>query len=367
MDKKPVVEELAKFGQSVWVDNISRSMIDSGKLKGLIDQGLMGMTSNPTIFNKAVTSSSDYDEKILHLCDTGKSTFEIYDDLTVKDIQDAADIFLPLHKKTNGLDGFVSLEVNPRLAFDAQKSVEEAKRLYKKVNRPNVMFKVPSTEEGFQAIEELVACGMNINVTLIFSLKQYINSAEAYIRGLKRRIKNKQDIAGIRSVASVFVSRVDTAADKLLDAAGAAALKGKAAWANCNIIYEKYAQIFSSAEFNQLKKCGANTQRVLWGSTSTKNPAYSDIKYVTELIAKDTVNTMPENTFEAFLDHGAAEEAITADAKDAKKIISELKSSGIDIDKVCAKLLQEGVVAFIDSFDTLLNAIEGKTKKVCNR
>lgn len=370
---KTVVQELAEFGQSIWLDNINRFILDTGKLKEMIDLGLRGMTSNPTIFDKAISSSSDYDGEILKLSNLGKPAFGIYDDLTIKDIQGAADAFMGVYENTRGLDGYVSLEINPQLAFTTQQTIEEGKRLYQKVARPNVMFKVPATEEGFKAIEELIACGININITLIFSVKQYTGSAHAYIRGLKRLMLNRGDLSKVRSVASVFVSRIDTVVDNLLDEmiekekdqqkiAQLSSLKGRAAVANSGLIYKKFLEIFSSPEFKQCEDKDANLQRVLWGSTSTKNPAYSDIKYVAELIAKNTVNTMPENTFESFLGQGRVKEAIASDIRDARRVISSLENYGIDIDKVCAKLLEDGVIAFEKSFASLLRSLEEKAK-----
>ena len=373
MDKTKILQ-LYEFGQSVWLDYISRSLIEKGRLKEMIDLGLKGMTSNPTIFDKSISSSNDYDKKIQNLFSSGKSTFEIYDDLTIDDIQDAADLFMPVYKETQRLDGYVSLEINPELAFKTHETIEEGKRLYQKVNRPNVMFKVPSTEEGFQAVEELVASGINVNVTLLFSLQQYSKTAHAYIRGIKRLVEENGDASKVRSVASVFVSRIDTACDKLLDKLiekegqkkeKLTQLKGKAAGADSALIYEEFSKIFSTDEFKQLKDKGVNIQRVLWGSTSTKNPTYSDVKYVTELIAKDTVNTMPQVTLEAFLNHGSVKEALTADGYDARKLINELQGAGIDINSVCAKLLQAGVVAFEKSFESLLNSIEKKAAQLC--
>lgn len=370
---KTKILELYEYGQSIWLDYISRSLIKKGELKELIDIGLTGMTSNPTIFDKSIGVNTDYDRQIHELSSMGKSTFEIYDELTIKDIQDAADLFLPVFKKSKGSDGFVSLEVNPVLAAKTEETVEEGKRLYQKVNRPNVIFKVPSTKEGFKAIEELIAFGINVNITLIFSLEQYINTADAYINGIKRLLRNNGDLTKVRSVASVFVSRIDTLCDKLLDnkiAEGRnwqekerfASLKGKAAVANSQLIYEKFLEIFSSDEFRQLKNKGANIQRVLWGSTSTKNPAYSDIKYVTELIGKDTINTVPQNTFRAFLDHGVVLEALPGDAKKARIYIDSLKREKIDIDSICKKLLEDGVNAFVESFESLLRTIDKKEK-----
>jgi len=373
--EKTTIQELDQFGQSVWFDNISRSMIKNGNLKAMIEQGLRGMTSNPTIFDKAISKSPDYDEQIKELTKDKKTTFEIYDDLTIRDIQDALDSFEPTYKETKMLDGYVSLEINPKLAHQTQATIQEGKRLYGKVNRPNLMLKVPSTQDGFEAVEELIAAGINVNITLIFSLKQYINTAKAYLKGIKRFVEAGGDPDKVHSVASVFVSRIDTLIDKMLDEKISqetdlvikdklSSLKGKAAVANSKLIYEKYLELFSSAEFQGLKEKGANAQRVLWGSTSTKNPAYSDIKYVEELIGKNTVNTMPDATYEAFLDHGKIKETLSEEIAGAKEAISQLKEVGIDIDDICAKLLKDGVVAFEESFESLLSAIEEKKSRL---
>ncbi len=365
------LNQLAEFGQSIWLDYISRSLIDSGKLKQMIDQGLRGMTSNPTIFDKAISSSTDYDQCIQELKKKHKSTFDIYDNITVKDIQDAADVFKQVYEQTHGLDGYVSLEINPKLAYKTQETVGEGKRLHAKVNRPNVMFKVPSTEEGFPAITAFLSDGINVNVTLIFSLEQYVKTAKAFCDGITLLLQKNGDARSVRSVASVFVSRIDTATDKLLEARMGkdttrenklGALRGKAAVANSALIYKKYLDIFSSPEFKKLQEQGATVQRVLWGSTSTKNPAYSDIKYITELIAKNTVNTAPENTINAFVDHGIVQEALTDDIQEAQKIIDELYTVGIDINTVCENLLEAGVIAFEKSFDSLIQSIETKAR-----
>ena len=366
------IQQLDSLGQSIWLDNINRTMIEGGKLKEMISEGLLGMTSNPTIFDKAISSSSEYDKYMEELCSKGKSTFEIYDELTVKDVQDAADIFRSVYEKTNGLDGYVSLEINPKLAYNIEDTIIEGKRLHKKVNRPNVMFKVPSTDEGFKAVEEFTALGMNINITLIFSLEQYNKTFEAYIKGIKRFLESGGDASKVRSVASVFISRIDTLADAKLDEViekggnkeELERLKGKAAVANSALIYKKYLDVVSSNEFKELQAKGVNIQRVLWGSTSTKNPAYSDVKYVAELIGKNTVNTVPDNTYEAFLDHGEVKEALTSDISDAQQAISSLKVVGIDINDVCKELLEKGVVAFEKSFDSLLEHIDCKAKKM---
>jgi transaldolase len=365
------INELNKIGQSVWLDNINRAMLESGKLKERIGLGLRGMTSNPSIFNNAVSKSNDYDDEIVALSKAGKSVMEIYDELTVRDIQDAADMYKAIYEESDGLDGYVSLEVDPRLASKAQETIDEAMRLYQKVDRPNVMFKVPATPEGLEAVEELIAAGVNINVTLIFSMDQYFRTAEAYSRGMKRWISTAGDPRVVASVASVFVSRIDSAVDKMLEAKAAEAgdqaekdrilaLKGKAAVANSALIYKEYLDIISSGDFDSGGEEGVRPQRVLWGSTSTKNPEYPDLKYVTELIGKGTVNTMPDNTFEAFLDHGEAKVVLGPDVSGHQKVIDELAVLGIDIDKVNADLLEDGVVKFEQAFESLLEAIKSK-------
>jgi len=336
-------------------------MIERGRLRELIGLGLRGMTSNPTIFDKSIRLSNDYDKGIEGLCSSGKSLFEIYDDLTVKDVQDAADIFKEVYERTSGLDGYVSLEVNPKLAARTRETIEEARRLFEKVKRPNVMFKIPATDAGFGAIEGLVSESININATLIFSLGQYTRTVEAYINGIEKLLQKGKDPSQVRSVASVFVSRIDTSVDNRIEEEGLpASLKGKAAVANSRLIFKKYLEIFSEDRFKGLRQRGANLQRVLWASTSTKDPAYSDIKYVTELIGKDTVNTLPENTLQAFLDHGVVEEGLSVDTRDAEFTIGSLRNFGIDIDGVCARLVENGVLSFERSFDTLLDSIQAK-------
>lgn len=362
-----VLKDLNGFGQSVWLDNINRAMINNGSLRKLIDLGLRGITSNPTIFNKAISQSNDYDKDISELSNLDKSTFEIYDELTVKDIQEAARLFADVYKETDCLDGYVSLEVNPELAFDTQETIKEALRLAKKVNRPNVMLKIPTTKEGCKAAEELIALGLNINLTLIFSVEQYVDAAQAYLRGMKRLLENNGDVKKTHSVASVFVSRIDTAVDNLLDKMQLPSLKGKAAVSNSKLIYKKFLEIFGSGEFKLLEDKGVSRQRALWASTSAKNPVYSDIKYVTELIAKDTINTMPEDTLQAFLDHGFIEEAVSEDVKDAITVIDNLDRIGIKIDAICLKLLEEGILAFRKSFESLLDSIEKKKELLKDR
>ncbi len=362
---KTILFDLANLGQSLWIDNISRSMITGGQLQGLIDQGLRGQTSNPTIFKQAISTSSDYDQKIQALAEAGKSTFEIYDALTIKDVADAADLFKGVYEKTNGLDGYVSLEINPKLANEYESQLKEGLRLWKALNRPNVMIKVPGTKNGMKVFEGLIAEGVNVNVTLIFSAEQYTEIAWSYIKGLKALQQKGGDLSKVRSVASVFVSRIDTSIDKWLDDNKSSNLRGQAAVANSQIIYHKFQQLFASDEFKSLQAIGAHTQRVLWASTGTKDAKYSDIKYITELIAADTVNTVPDKTLLAVLDHGVSKLALPGNVAGAQLLITSLREKGIDVGIVCNKLLEEGIVAFEKSFDELMGSIEEKSKKLC--
>lgn len=362
------LHDLAELGQSIWLDYINRHMIESGELQNWIDRGLRGMTSNPSIFHKVISSGTDYDERIARLKQEGKSTFEIYDELTVADIQDAADHFQPVYEETGRLDGYVSLEIDPNLANDSIASIKEGKRLWQKVGRPNVMIKVPATPAGFPVIEELLSDGINVNVTLIFSLDQYTATVGAYIRGLKRLAEGGGDLSRIRSVASVFVSRIDSAIDQLLDDNGVTEdLKGKAAVANSRLVWEVSKEWFATGDFKRLQEQGAAVQRVLWGSTSTKNPDYKDVKYIEELIAEPTVNTVPEPTLKAFLDHGTVAPAFDDDHREAEIIFQKLKHNNIHIEKVCQKLLDDGVVAFEEAFNSLIVSIEEKANKLCGQ
>jgi len=372
---KTTVQQLGDFGQSVWIDHISRSLLKTGRLKKLIGQGVRGLTSNPTIFDKAISKSSDYDQLIRALKEKHASTFEIYDDITVKDIQDAADLFRPIYEETEGSDGYVSLEIDPRLADDTEGTITEGMRLHTKVARPNLMLKVPATDEGFAAISVLLEQGINVNATLIFSMRQYVNTAVAYLKGIENLLARGGNARPVHSVASVFVSRVDTLIDDIIDSGlnevsntakrrELTRLKGMAAVANSVIIYDNYSKMFSDTRFGTLQRQSGNVQRLLWGSTSTKNPAYSDVKYVTELIGKGTVNTIPEKTLEAFLEHGEVKEALPGDLEQARAIIQTFADHGIDIDDVCSRLLKDGVAAFQDSFSSLLKAIEVKAAKL---
>ncbi|MBF0511074.1 MAG: transaldolase [Candidatus Omnitrophica bacterium] len=357
------LHEIARLGQSLWIDNINRSMITGGKLKALIEKGLRGQTSNPSIFKQAISASADYDEKISRLARDGKSIFEIYDELTIKDVQDAADLFRGVYESTKGLDGYVSLEINPKLGRELDPQLKEGIRLWKKLNRPNVMIKVPATKNGIGVLEGLIAQGINVNATLIFSAEQYSQVAWAYIKGLNQLAKKGGDLSKVHSVASVFVSRVDTSVDKLLDKrAGMKGLRGRSAVSNGVVIYHKFQKNFEGQEFKDLKLKGANIQRVLWASTGTKDPQYSDIKYITELIFPDTVNTVPDKTLEAVLDHGIAKRALPLDVAGAQKVLEQLRDLGIDVGVICHQLLDDGLTSFEVSFDDLLLSIDDKLK-----
>lgn len=361
------LHEVAKLGQSIWLDFIKRSFMDSGKLQALVDDGLRGLTSNPTIFERAITGGTDYDETLQNLVEEGKSVEEIYETLTVADIRRAADILHPVFEETGGADGFVSLEVNPALAYDASKTITEAKRLSGLVDRPNLMVKVPATSEGISAIEELVGWGINVNVTLIFSIRQYEQVAQAYIGGLETALKSGRNLENIASVASFFVSRIDTAVDAALEEIGEQALQGKIAVANAKLAYARFLEIFNGERWEHLVQYGARVQRPLWASTSTKNPAYPDTMYVDELIGPNTVNTLPPKTLEAFIDHGQADCTICTieeDVEQAQDDLDQLKSLGIDLDAITEKLLEDGVKAFAESFAALIKSITARRQEL---
>ena len=365
------LKQLESLGQSIWLDMIQRSMLVSGELKKMIEEaGLGGETSNPTIFEKAIGHSAEYDEQISQLAKSGASRDDVYEAVVIQDIADAADAFRPVYDRTNGADGFVSLEVSPLLANDTEGTMKEARRLSGKLKRPNVMIKVPGTPEGLPAITQLTSEGININVTLIFSVEVYNQVAEAYIRGLEKRDQQGKPLTGIGSVASFFVSRIDTAVDKELqkkiDAgnAGLKALIGKAAIANAKLAYESFGKIFGSERFAKLKAKGARVQRPLWASTSTKNPAYSDVMYVEALIGPDTVDTAPKATIEAYIDHGKPEVTLTQGVKEAHQLFDDLAKAGVDFKKVTEQLTADGVKSFADSFVQLMAAIDKKSGAV---
>ena len=379
MNKNPLIG-LKEIGQSVWLDNLSRKLIHSGELKRLIDEdGLSGITSNPTIFQKAISGSTDYDSSLRRMIDQGvKDEKELFLALAMEDVSQAADLLRPTYQSANGQDGFVSIEVSPDLAYDTDATISEAKRLFSTIAKKNILVKVPGTKQGLPAIEQLTSEGVNVNVTLLFSTERYEEVVEAYLRGLEGRASKGQRIDEIASVASFFVSRVDTLTDKLLEAQLSSAtskaekdkivsLFGKAAVANAKIAYKKYRTIFSDRRFLALKAKGGHLQRILWGSTGTKNPKYSDIKYVEELIASDSINTLPETTIKAFKDHGQAKITIHDDLEIAKRVFPQLKSVGIDIREVTDQLEKEGVQLFSDSFFALLKDIAKKRDSFLSR
>jgi transaldolase/glucose-6-phosphate isomerase len=362
------IEKLHVLGQSVWYDNIQRSLLEDGTLAGMIGRReIFGVTSNPSIFKAAITGSSDYDDDLQTMSWAGLDSEAIFYQLAVKDIQDAADLFRSLYESTNGADGYVSLEVNPNLAYDTAGTIAEAKSLWAQVDRPNLMIKIPATKEGLPAITAAIAEGINVNVTLIFSRQRYLEVMEAYLAGLEKRLDQKKDISGIASVASFFVSRLETKVDlqlqAMVDTGGSQAEKarsllGRLAVANTRLAYRDYEEIFSSPRFQKLSSFGARKQRPLWASTSTKNADYSDVKYVESLVAENTVNTIPPKTLQAFLDHGSAAVTIYEDLESAEEAIEALDDLGISLEAITQNLEEEGVQKFADAFDALLRAID---------
>jgi transaldolase/glucose-6-phosphate isomerase len=373
MDKNPLLE-LQKNGQSIWLDFLRRGMIESGELQQLIDEdGLYGMTSNPSIFEKSIGGSSDYNEAIETLALEGKSIEEIYQSLTVEDIQNACDLFTPLYDKSEGKHGFVSLEVSPHLAHDTESTIAEAHRLWTAVDRPNVMIKVPATQEGLPAIQQLISEGINVNITLLFGLPRYRKVAEAYIAGLESRIDQKKPVDHINSVASFFLSRIDVLVDPILEqrmktdeeqAEIAQSLHGQIAVSSAKVAYSIYKEIFNSERFEKLSEHGARTQRLLWASTSTKNPSYSDVKYVEALIGPDTVNTVPLETLNAYRDHGNPARRLEDDLGEARDNLDHLSLVNINLDEVTQQLEDEGVEKFNKPFDRLMGTIREKRDAV---
>jgi transaldolase/glucose-6-phosphate isomerase len=369
------VKELLNYGQSMWLDYIRRDLITSGKLKTMIeDDGLRGMTSNPSIFEKAIAESSLYDDMLKSLASRSdldaKGRFEL---IAIRDIQDAADVLRPVYESSKARDGYVSLEVSPLLALKTQETIDEARRLWKAVNRPNVMIKVPGTAEGLPAIRQLIGDGINVNVTLLFAQEVYEKVAEAHIAGLEDLAKRGGNLNKIGGVASFFISRIDSLVDSMIgdklktasDPQQQALLKcllGKVAIANGKLTYQRYQRIFSGPRWDALAAQGAQTQRVLWASTSTKNPAYRDVMYVEELIGPDTVNTMPPATIDAFRDHGKLRNSLTEDVGGAQTVMDNLAKAGISIKEVTTKLTDDGVKLFADAFHKLLAAVEKSTR-----
>jgi transaldolase/glucose-6-phosphate isomerase len=358
------MQALLELGQSVWLDYLRRGMLRSGELQSLIEDGLRGMTSNPTIFEHAIGGSSDYDATLKALATSPKSDLEIFEQLAVEDVRQAADLFRPVYDATEGRDGFVSLEVSPTLARDTARTIAEGRRLWTQVDRPNVMIKVPGTREGWPAIERLLTEGVNINVTLLFSLEHYRQVAEAYMRALETRTRAGQSIDRLASVASFFVSRVDTETDRRIDAKGGALLdlRGKVAIANAQLAYTWFRESLRGARWQQLASAGARPQRLLWASTGTKDPAYSDVLYVDSLIGPDTINTMPPATLQLFEDHGTAARALPEDASEAGIVMDRLAAGGVDFADVTRVLEDDGIEKFAKSFETLLGVIGNKRK-----
>jgi transaldolase/glucose-6-phosphate isomerase len=367
----PLVE-LAKVGQSIWYDQMERRLITTGRLKEMIEQDdLRGMTSNPTIFEKAISGSDDYDKQLRELASQNKSRDEIYDELVLKDISDAADIFRPVYDRCKGDDGFISIEVSPTLANDTRGTIAEAARLFGRLKRPNVMVKIPATPEGLPAIEESIFNGVNINITLLFSNDVYAKVIEAYLRGLERRLEKNLPIDKIRSVASFFVSRIDAQADKQVEAKlketgdrELESLMGKVAIANAKMAYQLFKQVFGSDRFKKLQTKGAHVQRPLWASTGTKNPKYSDVLYVETLIAPDTVNTLPPTTYDAFKDHGKVRVSIEDNLEEAREVLRKFEAKGFSLKKITDQLTIDGVKSFDASFVSLLSVIEARRDAV---
>jgi len=358
------VKQIHSFGQSIWLDFINREIIKSGELKKLIDEdGVRGVTSNPAIFEKAITSSSDYDADIAELAKTTTDNEELFFGLAVKDIQSATDLFKGVYEESKGVDGYVSLEVSPFLALKEKETAEQAEKLWKAVDRKNVMIKIPGTKPGLGAIRSSIAKGININVTLLFGLPRYEEVTEAYISGLEDHLAAGHSIGHISSVASFFLSRIDVLVDPLLDEKGAPELKGEVAIASAKKAYEIYKRVFSGPRWEKLAAQRAQPQRLLWASTSSKNPAFKDTKYVEALIGPDTVDTVPLETIEAFRDHGIAEHTLEKGLAEATATLEKLKSIGIDIDKITQQLEDEGVDKFNKPFEKLLQAIEAQKVK----
>lgn len=366
------------YGQSIWMDNLSRDIIESGELKELIEEtGIKGITSNPAIFEKAIAGNKVYDADIEAGIEANKSVEEIYESLVFEDIGNACDLFKPVYEETNGLDGYVSIEVPPALAKNTDSTIAEARRYFKTLSRPNVMIKIPGTPEGLPAVEQAISEGINVNVTLLFSIDSYVETAWAYIRGLEKRAEAGEDISKISSVASFFLSRIDSKIDERVDnklegiddidvKAKLEEIKGKIAIANAKIAYQKYKEIFSGDRWQALAAKGAKVQRLLWASTSTKNPEYSDVMYVDELVGDDTVNTLPPSTLKACADHCAPANRIESNIDEAYKVLESLQDPDvkIDINEVMDELLEEGIDKFIKPFESLMSSLEDKVKQL---
>jgi transaldolase len=356
------LREIEALGQAIWLDNLNRQLLDDGTLRDLVEQdGLSGVTSNPTIFEKGMGHSDRYDDAFREAAGETEDPQKIFERLAYADVRDAADLLRPIFDETKGQDGYVSFELPASLAFDADGSVAEAQRHRDAIDRPNVLIKVPGTEPGVRAFEELTARGVNVNVTLLFAVQRYREIAEAFLRGLERRVDAGEPIDRSASVASFFVSRVDAKVDAKLEELGREDLRGRAAVANAKLAYAAFQEIFSGKRWERLSAAGANVQRPLWGSTSTKNPDYRDTLYVDELIGPDTVNTMPDATIEAARDHATPERTVDRDVDAARRLIDELRELGVDLDDIVLRqLVEEGVEAFAESYDDLLETLRNK-------
>jgi transaldolase len=357
------LKALAEAGVSIWLDDLSRERVETGNLAELVKNNyVVGVTTNPTIFASALSDGERYDEQLSKFAESGADVDQAIFELTTTDVRNACDVLADTWKATDGVDGRVSIEVSPGIAHDEKATIESAKALWKAVDRPNLFIKIPATTEGAPAITSVLAEGISVNVTLIFGLDRYRGVMEAYLSGLEQAQQNGKDLSQIESVASFFVSRVDTEIDKRLDAAGAPAeLKGKAAIANARLAYEAFEEVFSSDRFVKLKEQGAHEQRPLWASTGVKNPEYSDTMYVTELVVPNTVNTMPEKTMRAFADHGEVRgDQVTTKYDDARQVMSQLAEAGIDYDDVIETLEREGVEKFVKSWDELVETVRGQ-------
>ncbi|MCL8007241.1 transaldolase [Gelidibacter japonicus] len=358
------LNKIQQHGQSIWLDLLDRNIMDSGKLQSLIDDdNLRGLTSNPSIFEKAISGSADYDDDIAKLSKNEDNNSAIFFDMAIADIQRAADIFKPVFDKTEGKDGFVSLEVSPYLALDTDGTIEQARELWKKVNRKNVMIKIPGTKQGLPAIRECLREGININVTLLFGLPRYREITEAFMGGLEDRLKEGHSIKDVASVASFFLSRIDVMVDPMLKEKNANHLVGEIAIASAKKAYQIYLDMIASDRFKTLAAKGAQTQRVLWASTSAKDPSFSDVKYVEPLIGKDTINTLPMETIDAFRDHGKVADTITKDIDTSNKALDDLKNLGIDIDMITQRLENEGIEKFNKAYEQLLKSIADQKRK----
>jgi transaldolase len=373
------IQEIEQVGQSIWMDNLSRDLIESGELKRMIEtQGLRGITSNPAIFEKAIVGNKVYDADIETGIREGKSLLDIYESLIFTDIRNACDIFMPIYESSNGLDGYISIEVPPTIANDTEKTISEARRYYQQIGRPNVMIKIPGTSAGLPAVEQVISEGISVNVTLLFSVQSYINTAWAYIRGLEKRVASGGDISKIASVASFFLSRIDSNIDAKIDAmlkagvddiaqeAKLTNIKGKVAIANAKIAYQEYKKIVADPRWQALVAEGASVQRLLWASTGTKNPNYSDVMYVDELVGPDTVNTLPPSTIEACIDHCDVAPRIETGVEEAYTLVNSLNDPDVSINlaEVMDELLEDGIAKFIQPFESLMSSLQEKVDRL---